>query len=216
MRTINLLFFTLVTYFASGAADAQQQAPQRKSVDDAQHIAHARNPPSPKSTAPTLDFTMEYIQEKLISRGILNYEVFVHDNSAESDWSYQFSDKLSGTYANASTCQVGFHWRQTRSGQVVTDKEMYFDLGTSSTVDVVSMDQYLTEEAVKNGHPSWTTKVSPVIFVLRISKQGNQENNLVFPDEELANHLAKALVHAIELCGSAQAVSAPAENKEPF
>ena len=200
----------------AGAAGAQQPASPLKAAADAARPAHARKPPVPKANGPTLEFTMEYIQEKLINRGVLNYDVFLHDTVSGKDWSYQFSDKLSGTYANPGTCQVGFHWKQTRSGQVVTDTELYFDLRSVAKVDVLTMDQYLTDAAVKAGHSSWTTRVSPAVLVLRLTKPDNQESNFVFPDEDLANHLAKALLHAIELCASTQYSGGPADNKEPF
>jgi hypothetical protein len=172
--------------------------------------------PAAKPNGPTLEFTMEYIQDKLIGRGVLNYQVVLHDSALGKDWSYEFTDKLSGTYANPSTCQIGFHWKQTRSGQVVTDKETYVDLMSGAKLDVLTLDQYLTESALKSGHDSWSTKVSPSLFVLRITKPDNRQSNFVFPDEDTANHLAKALVHAAELCGSAQGNSTSASNKDVF
>jgi hypothetical protein len=200
----------------AAAAGAQQPTSPPKAADDAARSAHARKPPIPKANGPTLEFTMEYIQEKLINRGVLNYDVFLHDSVVGKDWSYQFSDKLSGTYANPGSCQIGFHWKQARSGQLVTDSELYFDLRSVAKVDVLTMEQYLTEAALKAGHSSWTTRVSPAVFVLRLTKPDNQESNFVFPDEDLANHLAKALLHAIELCASTQNAGGQAENKEPF
>jgi hypothetical protein len=179
-------------------------------------VAAARAPAGSKSNGPTLEFTMEYIQDKLISRGILSYKVSLHDTATGKDWSYEFIDKLSGTYANPSTCQIGFHWKQTRSGEAVTDKETYLDLSGGAKADVLTMDQYLTASAAKSGHDSWSTKVSPNLFVLHITKSDNTESNFVFPDEDNANHLAKALMHAAELCGSAQGAGTPAGDKEPF
>lgn len=175
-----------------------------------------RTPPISKSKSPTLEFTMEYIQDKLISRGTLSYKVSLHDTSTAMDWSYEFIDKLSGTYANPSTCQIGFHWKQTRNGEAVTDKETYLNLTGGAKADVLAMDQYLTQSAAKSGHDSWSTKVSPSLFVLHITKSDNNESNFVFPDEDTADHLAKALMHASELCGTAQGTGTPARDTEPF
>ena len=169
-----------------------------------------------KTKSPTLEFTMEYIQDKLISRGILNYKVSLHDAASGKDWSYEFTDKLTGTYANPSTCQIGFHWKQTRSGEAVTDKETYLDLAGGTKADVLTMDQYLTESAAKSGHASWEIKVSPSLSVLRITKSDNSESNYAFPDEDTAGHLAKALEHAAELCESNQGAGDAAGGKEPF
>jgi hypothetical protein len=180
------------------------------------HLAAAQKQPISKSKGPTLEFTMEYIQEKLINRGVLNYSVALHDTATGKDWSYDFIDKLSGTYANPSTCQIGFHWKQTRGGEAVTDKETSLNLAGGTKADVLTLDQYLTHSAVKTGHDTWDIKVSPALFVLHIANPDNSEGNYVFPDEDTANHLAKALLHAAELCESAQAAGAPPRDKEPF
>ncbi|HEX9139433.1 MAG TPA: hypothetical protein VF848_06575 [Steroidobacteraceae bacterium] len=216
MRNRTLSVVALVISVASGAASAQQPTPPPPSADGAAPVAHARKAPPAKSTGPTLDFTMEYIQDKLINRGLLNYVVAVHADAAGNDWSYEFSDKMSGIYTNVSTCQIGFHWKQTRSGKAVTDKEMFFDLVGSPTIDVLPMEQYLAESTAKGPHPTWTTQVTPAMFVLRISKSGSPDNNLLFPDEDLAGHIAKAMTHAAELCAPVQAAGAPADKKEPF
>jgi hypothetical protein len=202
---------------AFSAAGAQQPfASATETTVNNLRVAAARTPPVPKANGPTLEFTMEYIQDKLINRGILSYKVSLSDTATGKDWSYEFIDKLSGTYANPSTCQIGFHWKQTRGGEAVTDKETYLDLTGGATADVLPMDRYLTESAVKSGHDSWSAKVSPSLFVLHITKSDKNESNYVFPDEDTADHLAKALMHAAELCGSAQGTGTPAGDKEPF
>jgi hypothetical protein len=208
---------TLVSCAVCCVAGAEPQAaPSAKFTPGNLRIAAAKATPIPKSNGPTLEYTMEYIQEKLIGRGVLDYQVALHDSLAGKDWSYEFTDKLSGTYANPSTCQIGFHWKQTRSGKVVTDKETYVDLNTGVKLDVLPLDQYLTESAAKSGHDTWSTKASPSLVVLRITKPDNRDSNFVFPDEDTATHLAKALVHAAELCAKAQETVTPAGGKDAF
>jgi hypothetical protein len=218
MSNRNRLAVAVMLFSALSAAGAQQSyAPAAEITVNNLRVAAARAPPVSKPKGPTLEFTMEYIQDRLISRGILNYKVSLHDTATGKDWSYEFTDKLSGTYANPSTCQIGFHWKQTRSGEAVTDKETYLDLTGGAKADVLTMDQYLTESAAKSGHDSWSAKVSPSLFVLHITKSDNSESNFVFPDEDTATHLSKALMHAAGLCGSAQgAGTPPAGDKEPF
>jgi hypothetical protein len=147
---------------------------------------------------------------------LLDGEALLHDSATGKEWSYEFVDKLTGTYANPSTCQIGFHWKQTRSGEAVTDKETYLDLTGGTKADVLTLDQYLTGSAAKSGHDSWDVKVSPSLFVLHVTKSDTSESNYVFPDEDIANHLAKALTHAAELCESTQSAGNPARGKEPF
>jgi hypothetical protein len=217
MSNTNRFAVAVILFSAFSAAGAQQpSASAAQATVNNLHLAAARAPPVSKSKGPTLEFTMEYIQDRLITRGILSYTVSLHDTATGKDWSYEFIDKLSGTYANPSTCQIGFHWKQTRSGAAVTDKETYLDLTAGAKADVLTLDQYLTESAAKAGHDSWSTKVSPSLFVLHITKSDNNESNFVFPDEDTANHLSKALMHAAELCGTAQGTGTPPGDKEPF
>jgi hypothetical protein len=217
MSNRNRFAVAVVLCSAFSAAGAQQpSASAAETTVNNLRLAAARKPPVSKSNGPTLEFTMEYIQDKLIGRGILSYKVSLHDTTTGKDWSYEFTDKLSGTYANPSTCQIGFHWKQTRSGEAVTDKETYLDLTGGAKADVLTMEQYLTGSAAKSGHDSWSTKVSPSLFVLHITQSNNNDSNYVFPDEDTANHLARALLHAAELCGSAQGTGTPAGDKEPF
>jgi hypothetical protein len=178
-------------------------------------VAAGKPPTAAKSTGPTLEFTMEYIQDKLISRGVLTYTVALQDSATGKDWSYEFTDKMSGTYANPATCQIGYHWKQTRSGAAVTDKETYLDLAGGATADVLNMDQYLTESA-KSKHDTWSAKVAPGLFVVHVTKPDGHDGNFVFADEDTATHFAKALMHAADLCAKAQAAATPAADKEPF
>jgi hypothetical protein len=46
------------------------------------------------------------------------------------------------------------------------------------------------------------------MFLVVERRAGNQANGFYFADEEMANRVAKALVHAVELCGGG--------NKDPF
>jgi hypothetical protein len=49
----------------------------------------------------------------------------------------------------------------------------------------------------------------PPTFVLEVSAPGGDSKELYFSDETLANRVAKAMVHAAELCGAGS-------NEEPF
>ena len=55
---------------------------------------------------------------------------------------------------------------------------------------------------------SMQAKVLPDLFVLTTRRPNNQEDVFMFLDETLANRVAKALIHAVELCGGG--------NKDPF
>jgi uncharacterized protein (DUF2384 family) len=47
--------------------------------------------------------------------------------------------------------------------------------------------------------PSSAKSIRPTTFSRR--ENGNKENRFTFREEEMANRVAKAMVHAVELCG---------------
>jgi peptidyl-prolyl cis-trans isomerase A (cyclophilin A) len=89
----------------------------------------------------------------------------------------------------------------------------------SSTLITISLRQVLNltirpaEESQKKtdadaGHPTYTSRFEPPVWILEVRSEGNVRNYLYFNDEDMADHLAKAMVHAVELCGGG--------SKDPF
>jgi hypothetical protein len=87
----------------------------------------------------------------------------------------------------------------------------------------------MKEADASAGHPEWSARVDPSVFVLRLSTgvmdfetctnqasgpptctHGKEAAKLEFYffDESMANRVAQAMVHAVELCGGG--------NKDPF
>jgi hypothetical protein len=58
------------------------------------------------------------------------------------------------------------------------------------------------------GHPNREPRIDPPLFLVVARRAANQAIGFYFPSEEMANRLAKAMVHAVELCGGG--------NKDPF
>ena len=81
------------------------------------------------------------------------------------------------------------------------DANAGFLLKDVRNVSVLTRQKYFDEENLLNGHPSWTAKVDPTTFVVRIQRPANVENQFVFFDETTANRVAKALINAVQLCG---------------
>jgi hypothetical protein len=63
-------------------------------------------------------------------------------------------------------------------------------------------------EDTANGNPQLDKRQDPPYFTVTAKLKDNSETPLFFSSEEIANRIAKAMVHAVELCGGG--------NKEPF
>ena len=81
------------------------------------------------------------------------------------------------------------------------DANVGFLLKDVQHVQALTRLQYFNEQNLATGHPSWSAKVEPPVFVLLVQRPARVENHFVFLDEELRNRAAKAMTEAVELCG---------------
>jgi len=165
-------------------------------------------PPKPSDDGPSVADTMKFIEEKVGSIGRVNYISYTHDSITGRDATNKYSVELTNPRANATVCRIDYHWRTTMNEQVLQEKDAWFSLKAVQEVLVKTMEQDAKECRAKTGHPEWTDRVDPPVFVLAIKIK---DSDIVFSDlydESLTNRIAKALVHAVELCGGG--------SKEPF
>src|SRR5208337_4304003 len=132
--------------------------------------------------------------------GQVTYTSHGHDSNNGHDWSNSFSNEASRVTANPAACRINYHYRVTRDGNVLMDANAGFLLKDVQKVEVLTRQKYFDEANLMDGHPSWTAKVEPPVFVLRVRRPANVENQFVFLDEAMANRVAKALTQAVELC----------------
>jgi hypothetical protein len=178
------LFITIC--LAGGMAMAQQEkgTPPAKSFDD----------------GPGLVATMKFIQDTLNAVGPVNYASYGHDSDNGHNWANHFSNEVSIVAASPAACRINYHYKAIRDGKVLMDAGAGFLLKDVQRVDVVTRKQYFDEENLAIGHPSWTAKVDPTVFVVRVQKSSRGENQFLFLDEQLANRVAQAITNAVELC----------------
>jgi outer membrane protein len=176
--------------------------------------------PTVGDAAPRLDTTLKFIQDKMNENEKVVYVVYVHDNLTGNDWNIQqttetiyfTADALFGPAEEAigETCRFDFHQSFVRGGKIAGQSDAVIFLKTINNIAVMASDQYFKES--DRSHPEWSYKGDPMVFVLKATGSqgsGSQElMHLFFYDEQIANRVAKALVHAVELCGGG--------SKEPF
>ncbi len=160
-------------------------------------------PPPPKSEdpGPSLEATMKFIQDKLNDVGPVNFANYTHDNAVGNDWTTQFKLEVTKVVADPSACRVSYHWKTELNGKAQQDLDISFFLKEVAEVVAMPMEEKYKETNTVLGHPSWSTKSDPPVFALKVHRTDKKYSFFPFYDEQLPNRVAKALVHAVELCG---------------
>ena len=167
-------------------------------------------PPQPAPDGPSLAVTMQFIQDKMNEQGKINYALYTHDNAKGEDWPvYQISINVTNVVADPATCRITWHKQTANGGKVGIDKDFSLDLRNVLSFEVRTSVYEAKVEDTANGNPALDKRQDPPYFAVTAKLKGNTETPLFFSSEEMANRIAKAMVHAVELCGGGN-------NKEPF
>jgi hypothetical protein len=178
-------------------------------------------PPQPAAAGPSLAVTMQFIQDKLND----NNKASWIDNAqttryAGMNWADTVTHEISNVVADQGQCRISYHlftkhsvayrWIATSDGKNNKGEESSFSLRTVQEIVVKPWEQFETEWLAKNGFPGTSvTSVNPPITALVVRQPHGVENVFVFTDAALADRVAKAMVHAVELCGGGK-------SEEPF
>jgi hypothetical protein len=168
------------------------------------------------ANAPSLEETMKFIQEELNANSTVNVVVFYQNSANGSTWNNAITSAYTDLNANSSACRIEWHFsliadgdKQGGDNKVVRDNNSGIHLKTVHDVVIKPFEQYLTELDAKTGNPQYITlSTSPSITVLVIHTGDNLIHFYPFTDPSLADRVAKAITHAVELCGGG--------SKEPF
>ncbi len=191
----------------AGASEAELSAIQ------AQGAAPSLQPPAvgaPTTSGPSLAETMQFIQEKLNGLGKVAFVDFRQETSSGSTWTSTFTNEISNVVADQNQCRISYHWKLTNDGSTYKDKNSVFSLRDVQEIVVKPLEQYETEFYAKNGHPNAiVTSTSPHMTALEVRLPRGEENfflfsevnTFLFADANLADRVAKAFTHAVELCG---------------
>jgi hypothetical protein len=159
-------------------------------------------PPKPTDEGPSLEVTMKFIQDKLSGVGPLNFVIYAHDNVAGTDGPVKATDELANVSADASACRITYDWKAVRDTRTIENFKAWLSLKDVGDIVVMPYETFQEENNAAGGHPEYSFRVAPPVFVLKVKRTDAKRSNFVdFSDEQLANRVAKAMVHAVELCG---------------
>jgi hypothetical protein len=165
----------------------------------------AQDVPAPSKTkneGPSLEATMKFLQDKL--PGKVNLIVYGHNSLDGSHGSHAFSSETSNVSASADRCRIDHHWLWVDNGEIGHDRDAWILLKQVREIVVMPEEELLKEIASNGGHPEMTYKADPPVFNVVVRSPGSPESpesEFDFYDEGLARRVAKALQHAVELCG---------------
>jgi len=185
-------------------------------------------PPKPPQDGPSLQATMKFIQDKLKGLGNVHYATKAQADDT-SQWADRFQPAFQELVADPSTCEL------TSRSVVHGDKEYNWtdnlNFREVEKIEVMPLADFVNREHIQHGNPELLEIITPTVFSVNlVMATGKTEHHhfiatakigepsledtenktwaLTFPDEETANRVAKAMVHAVEMCGGG--------NKEPF
>ncbi len=166
-------------------------------------------PPQPSDNSPSLEVTMKFIQDKTNGQGVVTY----NSRLASSEQLDRTTSQQLDVIADPATCSLKGKRKITEDDSAL-NREQTFAFSFRDMKDI-TIDG--AETAWSKAYPYKHFTISPPIFQLLLRAEqpaikshwkGATESSSVdrvleflFADEEMANRVAKAMVHAVELCG---------------
>ena len=188
-------------------------------------------PPKPEDKGTSLEVTMKFIQDKLNIIGPVGFTVTANDPAGPWSEIYRHTlsnvvadagtCRISYHWKEDYWNSVNHYWNSVNQ-----EKDVTFFLKDGADMQVMTLEQNLIQIDNATGHPGRTYSVEPTVdyrdqpytkpgyevFVLKVNlkdkaQRGNSDSPFSNPDEfhfydeDLPNRIARALTHAIELCG---------------
>jgi hypothetical protein len=188
----------LVALKQAGASDAELGAVL------AQGAAPAGPSPAvaPTTSGPSLAESMQFIQDKLNCLGNVAFAQFLQNTSNGGTGTKSLTNEISNVVADPNQCSISYHRKATSNGSTYKDENSVFSLRDVQDIVVTPDEPYETKWQVKSGYPNViVTSTSPPITALVARHAHGEESFFLFTDADLADRVAKAMVHAVELCG---------------
>jgi hypothetical protein len=201
----------LVTLKQVGVTEAELSAILEQNTVQAQP---AQQPPSavPVDNGPSLAETMQFIQDKLNDIGKIAFIAILQDTSNESNgstWNQTIQNEISNVITDQNQCRISYHWKTTNQGSPYWEKRIrtskdendVFLMRDVHEIVLKPFEQDRNELYAKMGSSAIVLSTIPSITVLVVRRAHGEENTFYFNEVDLADRVAKAMLHAVELCG---------------
>jgi hypothetical protein len=142
------------------------------------------------------------VQQQLSAVGTLNYSLRRHDSISGANSITQVSAGASGVDVlvykepkSGTRCLLQYHDRETEDDQLTEDRDLGVLLNDVAEVAVTPVDSF-----DQNLHPTRKITLSTPIFRLDLRTEDGGDNIFFFPNQDVANDVAKAIIQVVELC----------------
>ncbi len=153
------------------------------------------------TSGPAIDATMSFIQEKLSYLGKVNYVTFWQNSDFGSKGAFSFTHEFSNVAADPNKCKVTYHYKTTKELET-SESDQVISLHDVSSIAVKPVEQWMTEYNASHHQSNiHVTTSHPPVFVVLVQTPHLEPNTFYFTDATLADKLAKAMQHAVQLCG---------------
>lgn len=156
----------------------------------------------PAVNSPSLEITMKFIQDKLNEIGSVNYTVTFYDPSGSFTGGGRMSVEKHNVVADPVKCQISYHATVEIDHEAQPQTDYSFPLREVRSIVVMKAEKWIQDYGAGADHPGVTVTVSPEIYFLVARRIKGNEDRFAFNDEEMANRVAKALIHAVDLCSA--------------
>jgi tetratricopeptide (TPR) repeat protein len=202
-------------YLATGSKDKALADAQKALVlepSDAE-AAGVRDKAQGVGNGPSLAVTMQFIQDTLNDIGDVHFVTSDLQPSTDKTWQTRFGAQLSSVRADASTCVVGYYFElRSGAGDFFRRGDYQLRLANAQNVVVEPFTRYWSARYQLLGFEDRIVTpmdLEPTMLAIHnLHTNVNSDNWFLFNDADLADRVAKAITHAIELCGGG--------NKDPF
>jgi hypothetical protein len=165
----------------------------------------AAPPPKPAAYGPSLAATMQLIQKELNAVGRLSFVVHIYDQE-EGNGISKYIEERSNVVADPATCTIRYHWWKSVHGDVVNDEDVSFSLRDVLGISMLTNDEhekliFEREKASPDEKQTLHMKFDPQVYLVIVRKAEDNEEGFTFVNKNQANRVAKAMGHAVELCG---------------
>ena len=158
---------------------------------------------------PSLADTLHFIEGKLNDNAAVNYRgISENADGSPVGTPISLSQRVTQAAADPSSCRVRFNWRFTSNGNVTIGKREVISFRRVEKLEMATEQDAVNRERAQVGQTASIYRTEPVVYLLTVTYLGGEFLRLYFSDEEIANRVAKAMLHAVELCGGG--------SKDPF
>ncbi len=166
-------------------------------------------PPKPTDSAPSLDVTLRFIQQKIGDLGNMYYMVFGADSTnSQRTATLEVLTGYSSVRYDLAACQISYHVSRRQGTVIIRNADTSVSLREVEDITVEPEEQRATKENQVYDPTLVMTRTQPATLALVIHRPHNVEDVFDFQDASTADRVAKAFSHAVELCGGG--------NKDPF